>query len=98
MCEALGIDIPSVTKLNTWDDLSDFIAELDGCKATIYTTVEERKDTGEMVSKVNYTQPGSKLAAKAAADDDEDSDEEDEAPAPKKKLGPNGRPLKKKSN
>ncbi len=78
MCEALGIDVPSATKLSSWDDISDFIAELDGLQATIYTVVETRKDTGEQVSKVLYKQPGSSFAAAAAVDDDE----EEEAPKP----------------
>lgn len=92
MCEALGIEIPSVTKLTSWDDLADFIAELDGIKTTIYTTVQERKDTGELVSKVQFTKPGGSLKAAAAGDDDDEDEEEDEAP---KKKASTKKPLNK---
>lgn len=84
MCEALGIEIPAITKIASWDDLGEFIAELDGLKSTIYTTVEERKDTGELVAKVRYTAPGGALKASAADDEDEDEDSDDEPPAKKK--------------
>ncbi len=86
MCEALGLEVPAITKLESWDDLQGFIDELEGLKATIYTTVETRKDTGEQATKILYKQPGSSLAMKAAAV--EEDDEEDEAPpvVVKKKL------------
>ncbi len=86
MCTALGIEVPSVTALKTWDDIADFVAELDGMKGTIYTTVKARTDTGEQTTNIQYNRPGAALATKKASDDDEDDDEEEEAPAPKKKA------------
>ncbi len=95
MCEALKIDVPAITKLNSWDDIADFIEELDGLKATVYTTVEERKDTGELVSKISYVKPGSSLKA-AMADDEDEEDEEEEKP--KKKPAGSAAAKKKRSN
>ncbi len=95
MCAALGIDVPSATSIKTWDDVADFIEELEGLKAQIYTKVEIRKDTGEQTTKILYTAPGGLKGgkSKAAAEDDE----EDEEPVKKSKVGPNGRPMKKKA-
>ncbi len=86
MCAALNIDVPSATQLKTWNDVADFIEALDGLQAVIYTSVEERKDTGEQTTKIRYTAPGG-LSASSQQDDDEDEDEEEEAPkkAPLKK-------------
>jgi hypothetical protein len=92
MCEALDIEIPSITKITSWDDLSGFINCLEGLKATIYTTVEERKDTGELVAKVRYDAPGSSFAMKASAADDDDDEEEEEEEEEK----PRAKILKKK--
>ncbi len=79
MCEALGISVPTATSLKSWDDIGEFIAELDGLQATIYTIVETRKDNGEQRTKVLYKQPGSSFAAAPAADEDD----EDEVPVKK---------------
>ncbi len=87
MCEALDIEIPASTKSlekGSWDDLEDLISALDGCSATIYTSVTNRKDTGEATTNVKYTEPGASLKAKAAADDEDE--DEDEAPAKKSKT------------
>jgi hypothetical protein len=97
MCDVLGVDVPNGGSLakGSWDDLEDFISALEGLSATIYTTVEARKDTGELVTKVRYTKPGGSLALQAAAVTEEEEDETPKKPAPR--LGPNGRPLKKKT-
>ncbi len=84
MCTALGIAVPEAMKISSWDDIADFIDELEGLKATIYTTVVTRKDTGETVTKIEYLEPGAKTRAKLAAQDDEE--EEDEAPKKKSKA------------
>lgn len=98
LCSALDLATPELPNgIKSWDDLGDFIAELDGLQATIYTSIETGKD-GVQRTKVSYTAPGttfSRIAAASGADDDEDEDK----PAPKAaaKLGPNGRPLKKRA-
>jgi hypothetical protein len=80
MCEALSIELPSVAAIKSWDDIADFVKELEGLKAKIYTSVGERKDTGEMVTSVFYAPKGG-VGVKAAGGDEDD---EDEKPAPKK--------------
>ncbi len=95
LCEALEIEVPAISRLESWDDLADFIGELEGRKATIYTSVEERKDTGEKRTVVRYTAPGGALAKAAAARKGATDDDADEK-APTKRVGPNGRPLKAK--
>lgn len=72
MCEALGIEMPTATHVNSWDDLAEFIAELDGCKATIYTLVTERKDNGQLTTTVLYRAPGSSMGSLKAVEEDED--------------------------
>ncbi len=80
MCEALDIEVPSTTKISSWDDVAEFTDALEGLKATIYTIVDTRKDTGEQVSKVLYKAPGSSFAMKAASAEDDEDEEEEEAP------------------
>ncbi len=83
MCTALNIGVPTTTKLKDWEDITDFLGELEGLKGTIYTSVDTRKDTGEQVTKISYNPPGSSLKMKAAA---AGADDEDDEPAPKKKV------------
>jgi hypothetical protein len=78
ICEAYEIAIPAVNEIESWDDIGDFVGELEGLKGKIYTAVEQRKDTGEMQTRVLYTAPKASFSGvKEAADD------EDEAPAKK---------------
>ena len=70
MCDALKIDPPAVTRIQSWADLDGFVDSLEGLKAEIYTSVEVRKDTGAKVTKVTYTPPGRKLDLSAPPDDE----------------------------
>ncbi len=98
MCTALGIDVPSATKIDSWDDLADFVDALTGLKAEVYTTVEERKDTGEQVTKISYKEPGSKFKVAASSSDDDDEEDEEEEEAPKKKAAAPPPVAKKKTS
>lgn len=94
LCDALEIEIPTVTKFKSWDDISEFIDSLDGLQTTIYTTVEADKQTGEQRSKVRYTAPGALAGVKGKASAKDDADEEDDTPSEpvKKKLKKKVRP------
>lgn len=83
MCEALGIELPTFTSIQSEDDLAEFIAELEGIKAKIWTKLEERKDTGEMTTKVLYSAPGLRIVAKADDDDDKPAKKSAKVPAKK---------------
>jgi hypothetical protein len=68
MCEALDIEVPSVTRIESWDDLSDFIEALEGLKANVWTVQKKNAKTGEIQVSIQYTAPG--RPAVAAEDDD----------------------------
>ena len=73
LCDALEIEMPTFTSLKSWDDLAPFIEELEGLKATIYTSVQTGND-GVSRTQIRYTPPGAAFAAVSSTDD------EDEAP------------------
>lgn len=82
MCEALGLEVPAATSIRTWDDLGEFIAELDGKKATIYTTVQTGKD-GERRTRIEYRPQGASLASLRASAEDSADEESDDGPKTK---------------
>lgn len=83
LCAGLKIDPPAVATLKTWDDISDFVDALDGCRAQLYTTVAPDKGTGEMRTSVRYQPPPGYSASGGGSGDDE---EEEEAPPPTPKA------------
>jgi hypothetical protein len=95
ICEALQCELPKTDSLSkgSWSDVMPFIADLDGAKTAIYTVVSENKETGEKQTQVRYQDP---TKPRVRAEKPDADDEEDEEPKPVTKLGPNGRPLKKK--
>lgn len=83
MCEALNVELPSISAIKSWADLEPLIDALSGLEAEIWTKLEERKDTGEKQTKVCYTEPGVPIGKLRAVDDEE---EEEEAPKASKKT------------
>lgn len=56
LCEGLQIEVPTCPKVETWDDLSDFIDALDGTKGRIWTKVAPDK-SGKVRTSIHYTAP-----------------------------------------
>lgn len=77
LCDALKIDPPAVTAIRSEDDLAEFMAQIEGLKAKVWTIHQADKRTGEVRTSVRYTAPGNGLRAVVA-------DEEDEKPKGKK--------------
>lgn len=70
ICGAFEVSLPSVTEVESWDDLGDFVRELEGLKGKIYTTIRQRKDTGEPQTQTSYSAPrGFNGGLNVAADD-----------------------------
>jgi len=95
LCEAAGLDIPTISSPFDWADLADFVTELEATDVKLWTYLQTDKQTGEKRTQISFNPPGG--AAAAARKSLADEDEEEEKPAAAKKLGPNGKPLKKKT-
>jgi hypothetical protein len=91
LCELLDVDLDVIPKRieDPENDLEPFIRAIEGKKFTGWTQLNERRDTGETVTEVRFTEPG-KLLGKKGDDDSEEDDtvdddeDEDEKPAAKK--------------
>jgi hypothetical protein len=99
LCEAADVDLDIVPKeLNDPEnDLEELIRALEGKKFTAWTRLTTRKDTGETVTELLFSNPSKPLSAKEAEDeddeDDEKGDDEAESPSRRKKAaaGKNGK-------
>jgi hypothetical protein len=58
LCLSLKVDVPSTTSIKSWADIQDFIDEIDGQRAPIYTRHKVDKKTGQLRTEVAYTPPG----------------------------------------
>lgn len=88
-CEALDIDLDIIPKvIESSDDLEPFVKAAEGKKFAGWTILNERKDTGEIVSEVRFTDPKRPLAAKG---DDDDDDAPPSSRAPESEAQPRGR-------
>ena len=90
LCEAADVDLDLVPKVieDPENDLEPLIRALEGSKFTAWTTLQQRKDTGEVVTEVRFQNPTKALSA--AGDDDEDEDEDEDGP--KSERAPRGKP------
>lgn len=57
LCDGLGVSVPTATKIESWDDISDFIDALDGMRTRIWTTVAPDRATGQPRTSLHYTVP-----------------------------------------
>jgi hypothetical protein len=89
ICEAADIDLDIIPKDIGEDpesELEPLIRALEGKKFTVWTKLNPRKDTGEIVSELRFTDPNATISRAGDDDDDDDADDEDEgrqAPAPR---------------
>jgi hypothetical protein len=86
LCEAADVDLDLVPKdlEDPENDLEPLIRALEGKKFTAWTTLQTRKDTGEVVTEVRFQNPTKALVA-AGKDDEDNEDNEDEKPRGKRK-------------
>lgn len=76
ICEALDVDLDLIPKDidDPENDLEPLIKALEGQKCTVWTRLQTRKDTGEVVSELMFRDPNRTLSAAGSADDDDDED------------------------
>ena len=89
LCEAADVDLDLVPKVieDPENDLEPLIRALEGSKFTAWTTLQTRKDTGEVVTEVRFQNPTKALSA-AGDDDDDDDDNKDEDDKPRGRAKP----------
>jgi len=80
MCELLDIDLDILPKeLNDPEnDLEPLIRALEGKKFTGWTRVTTRRDTGEEVTEVVFSDPNRRIGGGGSDEDDEDEEEDDD--------------------
>lgn len=86
ICEALDVDLDLIPKKlgdDPENELEPLIKAMEGKKCTVWTRLQTRKDTGEVVSELLFRDPNRVLSA-AGSDDDDDEDEDKPRGAKKK--------------
>ena len=92
-CEAIDFDLDDLPKkITSEDDLEAFVKAIEGKKLTVWTTVQVRRDTGEEVTNIKFSDPKALKTPKGG--DEDDDDDEDEKPA-KGKGKPKGKGKKR---
>ena len=89
VCEAADADLDLIPKKLGDDpetELEPLIRALEGKKFTVWTKLQTRKDTGEIVTEIAFRDINALLTS--GADDNDDNEDEDDKPAPKGKRKP----------
>jgi hypothetical protein len=96
LCEAADVDLDIVPKeINDGDDLEPLVRALEGKKFTAWTSLQTRKDTGEVTTEVKFRDPNKSLKVETGDDDDDDKPV-GKAPAGKKKPAPSSNGSKRR--
>jgi hypothetical protein len=89
ICEAADVDLDIIPKELGEDpetELEPLIRALEGKKFTVWTVLQNRKDTGETVSELRFVDPHATISRGSDDDDDDDDDGDgggDSRPAPR---------------
>jgi hypothetical protein len=69
LCEAAGLDLPDTSSLaeGSFSSLEPFVDALESNQIHFWTTTEADKKTGEVRTRIHFTQPGAKLGSIPAA-------------------------------
>jgi hypothetical protein len=90
ICEAADVDLDLIPKKlgdDPENELEPLIRALEGKKFTVWTKLQARKDTGEVVTEISFRDMNKLLTTGADDDDDDDNDDEDK-PAARGKRKP----------